>query len=232
MGRNSKRTQECYASGLLAFHKFIGSSSDSNRGGGYTLQSIIKSLTKGELDVYKILNNFVTYLMRMRNKVGSPIANSSLDNYMSAVRSYLQFHDIDISSNKFRRKVKMPRLSRQDEEAIDAADIRTILLSCSNRRLKPYMLVLASAGLRATEACAIRVCDIEFNGGPTKIHVRTEYTKTKLARDVYISDEATKFLQEWLKWKYRKRVTRTIYGIKRLRESPKIQTLFLPIINR
>src|SRR5581483_7898094 len=108
----------------------------------------------------------------------------------------------------------------QDEEAIDAADIRTILLSCSNRRLKPFILVLASAGLRATEACAIRLCDIQFNGGPTKIHVRREYTKTKVARDVYISDEATRFLKEWLKWKYRERATRTDYSIKKIERTP------------
>lgn len=98
----------------------------------------------------------------------------------------------------------MPKLYRQDE-AIDAADIRTLLLSCNNRRLKPYILILASAGARATEASAIRLCDIDFDSKPTKIHVRKEYAKTRVARDVYISDEATKFLREWISYKYRER---------------------------
>jgi len=38
---------------------------------------------------------------------------------------------------------------------------------------------------------------------PTKVHVRPEFAKTKVVRDVYISDEATHYLKEWIKWKYR-----------------------------
>jgi hypothetical protein len=34
------------------------------------------------------------------------------------------------------------------------------------------------------------------------VHIRKEFTKTKTARDIYISDEATKYLKQWLGWKY------------------------------
>ena len=37
----------------------------------------------------------------------------------------------------------------------------------------------------------------------TRVHIRKEFTKTKLARDIYISDEATTYLKQWLDWKYR-----------------------------
>jgi integrase len=97
----------------------------------------------------------------------------------------------------------MPKHYREDEEPLDVSDIRKILLSCNNRRLKSYLLILASSGLRATEACALRLCDIDFSVNPTKIHVRKEYSKTKASRDVYISDEATHYLKQWIDWKYR-----------------------------
>ena len=45
--------------------------------------------------------------------------------------------------------------------------------------------------------------DIDFSSSPTKIHVRKEYSKTRVPRDVYISDEATKFLKDWINWKYK-----------------------------
>ena len=139
----------------------------------------------------------------MRNQLtGNMLSMNTIKSYVAATRSYLQFNDIDIVIAKFKRKVKMPKYHREDEEALDAADIRKILLSCSNRRLKPYLMVLASSGLRAREACAIRLCDIDFNLSPTKIHVRKEFAKTKVARDVYISDKATRFLKEWIEWKY------------------------------
>ena len=35
--------------------------------------------------------------------------------------------------------------------------------------------------------------------------MRKEYTKTRVARDVYISTEATKYLKDWISWKYRYR---------------------------
>jgi integrase len=50
----------------------------------------------------------------------------------------------------------------KDEEPIDASDIRKILLNCNNRRLKSYLLILTSGGMRAVEATAIRLKDINF----------------------------------------------------------------------
>jgi hypothetical protein len=49
-----------------------------------------------------------------------------------------------LGPSKFRRKVKVPKLYREDEEPIDATDIRKVLLNCNNRRLKAYLLILAS----------------------------------------------------------------------------------------
>src|ERR687885_706773 len=86
----------------------------------------------------------------------------SITLYITAVRSYLAYYDIDIIPSKFKRKVKMPKMYREDEEPLDVSDIRKILLSCNNRRLKTYLLVLASGGMRAVEALAIRVKDIDF----------------------------------------------------------------------
>jgi hypothetical protein len=59
--------------------------------------------------------------------------------------------------------------------------------------------------LRAVEGCAIRIKDINFKIKPTTIHIRAEYVKTRVGRDIYISDEATHYLKQWLDWKYRER---------------------------
>ncbi len=65
----------------------------------------------------------------------------------------------------------MPKMYREDEEPLDVSDIRKILLSCNNRRLKIYLLVLASGCMRTAEALAIRLKDIDFIVSPTKIHI-------------------------------------------------------------
>jgi integrase len=205
ISRNSERSKKTYAIGLTHFQRFLNSSYGDNR---YLLQSIIEPLSKNQINVYQLLDSFVSYLLNIKNENRhntTTLSKNSITLYLAVIRSYLAYHDIDVVPSKYKRKVKVPKIHREDEEPIDASDIREILLSCNNRRLKSYLLVVASGGLRATEACAIRLCDIDFSFKPTKIHIRKEYTKTKVARDIYISNEATKFLKEWIDWKYRKR---------------------------
>jgi integrase len=81
----------------------------------------------------------------------------------------------------------MPKLSREDEESLDASDIRKILLSCNNRRLKTYLLVLASGGMRAVEGLAIRLKDITTNNSyqnilPDIVMLSFLYMKTSLQK--------------------------------------------------
>ena len=60
--------------------------------------------------------------------------------------------------------------------------------------------------MRAIEGIAIRNSDLDFSIRPTKVHIRADFAKTRVARDIYISDECTKFLNEWLDFKYRDKV--------------------------
>jgi integrase len=191
--RNSRNSMYAYQYGLTHFQKFL-----KMKHSQYNIENIIKPLSNNELDIYVILDEFVSYLVDKTLNLTS----ASIKLYIAAVRSYLAYYDIDIIPSKFRRKVKMPKLYREDEEPLDVSDIRKILLSCNNRRLKAYLLVLASGGMRAMEALAIRLKDIDFTVSPTKIHIRKEYSKTKTARDIYISDEATLYLRQWINWKY------------------------------
>ena len=83
-------------------------------------------------------------------------------------------------------RVTLPKIPREDEKPIDDEDIRTILVKCHNRRLKTYLLVLARSGVRAIEACALRVCDIYFDESPVRRHVRLS-TQKPSAPEMYIS---------------------------------------------
>ncbi len=194
--RNSIKTRKAYASALKYFMLFL-------QGRKHTLQSIIKPLSTNKINVYELLDSFVGYLISITSEeTHRTLTNGSILLYVTAVRSYLAYYDIDIIPYKFKRKVHVPKVAKQEEQAIDASDIRKILLACNNKRLKVYLLVLASGGPRVGEACSIRLGDINFDTNPTTIHIRKE-TKTKVARDIYISDEATNYVKQWIDWKYR-----------------------------
>jgi integrase len=71
------------------------------------------------------------------------------------------------------------------KEALDKEDITKILNGCSDLRLKTYVILLASTGLRATEALSIRLKDLDFESNPTKLALRGQYTKKQKLIDIY-----------------------------------------------
>jgi integrase len=157
------------------------------------LQNIIAAIKGGQVDVYVLLNSFVTYLQN-ETKNGSSLTARTINNYMTAAKSYFEYWDIEITDKKYKKRVRLLDVQKEDEEAIDANDIREILNHCDNKRLKSYLLILASGGLRATEALAIRECDVDWSGinfadvtdklKAAAVHIRKEYSKTKRARDI------------------------------------------------
>ena len=231
MERNSLSSRYAYQNGLIHFQRFL-----SQKYPSYNLETILKSLAENKINPYELLDGFVSYL-QTSNPSNSP---SSIKLYVASIRSYFAYCDIDVIPSKFKRKVKMPKSYREDEEPLDVNDIRKILLNCNNRRLKTYLLLLASGGMRAVEGLAIRLSDIDFSVNPTKIHIRKEFAKTRTARDIYISYEATYFLKQWIDWKYRDKgkyissKSRShndlIFSIYNIKEMPKPRTIYIKIL--
>lgn len=186
--RNSQQTKRVYSFALSHSEKFLSKER-------YNIETVLTALTKNKIDVYALIDRFVNYLMNITPK----LSEASIELYVAGVKSYLEFYDVDISSNKFRRKVTMPKKRRINKEPLDAQTITTLLQECNNQRLKVFLLVLASSGMRAKEAITLKDTDIDFDSDPTKIHIRAENTKTRTARVVYISDEASKHLKKYMK---------------------------------
>ena len=199
LSRFSKpKTKAAFSSGLLHFNSFLISVYPKYN---YNYDNIIDVLLqkKSKVNVYELLQGYINYF-KDNNK---NISEKSVLAYAVALKSYFNFYDIDVIPSKFKHKVVAPKPVREDEEPYTHDIIRSILSHCNNNRLKPYLFCLASSGCRAVELLALRKKDIIFSRGetPTKIHIRGEFTKLRRSRDIYISDEATKFLKEWLQYK-------------------------------
>ena len=119
------------------------------------------------------------------------------------------FNDVELSPKKFKLKVRYPKTIFRHKEAIDKEDIIKILNGCSDLRLKTYVMLLASTGLRATEALSIRLKDLDIGSDddnyPGKATIREEYTKTRVDRYVFLTREIQHQIKLWLDYKYRKR---------------------------
>ena len=56
----------------------------------------------------------------------------------------------------------MPKVIRQDKEALPKEDIVEILNACSDIKLKTYVMLLAATEMRTTEALSIRIKDLDL----------------------------------------------------------------------
>jgi integrase len=133
------------------------------------------------------------------------ISTVTLKNRIITAKNFLEYNDLDISPRKFKLKVRMPKIVRQNKEALSKEEIADILNACSDIKMKTYVMLLAATGMRATEALSIRIKDMDLKSNPAKVFVRGEYTKTKSDRTVFLTEETAQQLNSWLSYKYRTR---------------------------
>jgi integrase len=193
---NNKRTATEYRLRLLLFESFIKEKYP------FTIDDLtITKLIKE--DVYDLLANYVHWLTEYKGKDGFKLSSLSLRQRLITARNFLEFWDIDINPRKFKLKVKLPRVAVQFKEALTREDIINLLNACDNLKLKTYLLCLASTGVRASEAAAIRIKDIDFKN--SKLNIRAEYAKTRVGRYMFLTEEMKSFFTAWLDYKYRVR---------------------------
>lgn len=121
------------------------------------MQMIFAQMKQGVLDPYDILSKYSGYLQSSYN-----ISTLTLKNRVVTVKNFFEYFDIEISPRKFKLKVKLPRIVRKNKEALSKEDIIDILNACSDVRLKTYVMLLAAARMRATEALSIRIKDLNY----------------------------------------------------------------------
>jgi integrase len=190
----SQSTAKIYGYRLNSFDSFVSSKYHTST------DNLIKQIKEGHEDPYKVLSSYVAYLQGNRH-----LSPHTLKQGLITAKNLLEYNDVDISPRKFKLKVKLPKVVRKSKEALDKQDIVNILNSCSDIRLKTYVMLLAATGMRAVEALSIRIKDIDFKASPVKLFVRGEYTKTKVDRTIFLTQELSKQILDWLEYKYRTR---------------------------
>ena len=191
----SKATAYAYSRRLASFENFL-----STVFGALTADKLIRRIKEGDQDVFDVLNEYSSYLSN------TGISVDTMKQRIITVKNFLEYHDVDISPRKFELKVKLPKSIRKNKEALSKEDITDILNACSDIRLKTYVMLLASTGMRAQEALSLRIKDFDLERSvPTRFSVRGEYTKTRTDRTAFLTNEMAQQLKLWIDYKYRTR---------------------------
>ena len=138
MNRGSAIT---YRDHLKLFESFAMNASNID------LDSLVIGIQEGKYNVYNILSEFTSYLQD--HNYNKPLSYTTLPN-RKAVKNFLEFNDVDITDNKFKLKIRLPKAIRRNKKALTKDDLTDIILACSDVRLKTYVMFF---GLYWNQSC-------------------------------------------------------------------------------
>jgi len=144
-----------------------------------------------ELDVYKILNEYVIFL----DKKG--IKPKTIRLWFTVIKGYLTHLQVEVFSEKCKQVVKLPKIRRIKKEAL-TKEVLVKLLRNLDAKSSTAVLVATASGMRVGEIAGLKLSDIEFNRDPLKINIRAETSKTREDRETYLTNEASEALKDYL----------------------------------
>lgn len=119
----------------------------------------------------------------------------------SRIRYLSSFYDFLVNEEYIDRnptsKIERVMVEKKIKRAFSDADIEALRKACDNKRDRAYIEFLYSTGCRVTESLSLDVKDVNFSEGEVIV-----FGKGHKERVVYLSDTASKYLQEYLEDRY------------------------------
>ena len=129
----------------------------------------------------------VTHLKKMSWRAKSA---QSIQSYFSFIKEFLRkCYGIRLSSDDVRDFIKFPKDKKQLRQSLDIATIKKLLTHADPKRRALYYVLLTS-GMRLGEALSLKKSNFKTDVRPIQIHLHAKDTKTKEARDTFITEEA------------------------------------------
>jgi integrase len=154
--------------------------------------SLVEKIKNQEMDVYKILKEFVIFLDV------SKYQPKSIKTRLAAVKGYLRHLGVKIYTEDCKHSIRLPKVVARREEPM-TKEMLVRLLRNVTPKLQTAILVAISTGMRIGELVQLEVRDIDFDTKPVKIRIRAETTKTREERETFLTEEATNSLKDYLK---------------------------------
>ena len=149
-----------------------------------------------ERDYFKDIEEYYKHLKRNGK------APKTISNELSPIWKFLDYNYVEFDRREKQRfKSFTSRAKALTLDGILTREQLKCIFSVAELHKKALISFLLSSGCRIGEALSILEEDVDFDYSPTKITIPAIETKTQRSRVVFISDEATDFLKQWLKMK-------------------------------
>lgn len=150
----------------------------------FSVNKELEEITANDIRVY------LYTVQKQRN-----LSDRTLDSRRAAIHAFFTWAADEgyIAKNPCRsiKKIKYERIERKGLTAIELEKVR---MACKNVREKALVEFLYSTGARVTEACNIKISEVDFDKGEVLL-----YGKGNKHRISYLSAKASLYLVEYLK---------------------------------
>lgn len=212
-GYAKKRSQKIYLLGIKAFMEWKFHEKCSN-GKEINLDMLEKLASR----YFSKPNDPTTDLTQYTAHLAEHYAPTSRRVYFSTIKQYFIFNEVDFKPHQerqFSRKLPKGYTPRTKEENL-TLDLTRRICDNASPRLKAFILVLLSSGMRMGEALLLEEDDLHLEEDPVRVELRDTYTKTEEPRTCYISQEAADAVKLWLTQRddylhYKAKVTPNIF---------------------
>lgn len=126
----NKNTAKQYYSRLIVFEKFVNENYEIN------IDKLIQQLKSKEYDPYDILNDFCIFLQNTYN-----LSSVTFRDKVITVKTFFEYNDIEISTRKFKLKVRFPKTVFRHKQAIDIINNNISCFSFSIYRRLWFLLL-------------------------------------------------------------------------------------------
>lgn len=183
---HSHNTVKSYKTRIHLFRRFLKERYNIDE------YDLLDHLRNGSLEIFKILKEFVIFL----DKDGKSARTIHLA--LSVNKGYLRHMGIKIDSDDLKQLVKVPKVVKIREMPLDK-EIILRLLRNAKPKLQLTILVAVSTGMRIGEIVQLKISDIDFAQTPVKVYLRADTTKTRQARETFLTTESANALKDYLK---------------------------------
>ncbi len=110
---------------------------------------VVQEIMTGKTNPYRLLDDFVGYLVKIK------VSPNTTKNYVAAVKKWLSFAGVELSSDKLRDILELPvQYSITSDRVPTIEELRDVLV-VSKPRGKALIALLASSGIRIGEALSL-----------------------------------------------------------------------------
>ena len=154
-------------------------------------ERVIEEIRAGEADAYEVVRHVVERL-----KAEGLAPKTVYGFYLFLLKRFFLFCDIELSAAKLRIRLgnRMARSVRCDR-APTREEVRRLIYSANSPQLRLLIHLLASTGLRVSEALSLRWSDLRLDEDPPRLEVIS--AKSGERREVFLTKELAEELKRY-----------------------------------